>query len=572
MSLVTPGTAIERADLLALAQRAADIGCTGAYGDYPFHPIGGVDAPHWLTDLTNLHRDVVGRAMALCNPELASPLAPSIGCVSGPWIIPPGHPAFWVWGWGGPVLSFGGGDGIGPNLGRRAVGVKLWSRGVVTPLRIMTQIAPVFEFELDGETTVPASSSASWGYTRTAKTAGAFFVSVQVADTTTPETVDITFSGSPSALDVSTWGGGPVVTWLYDDESAVSHYSVSLSKRASWGTCLNGHESWGDGLGLAGNGDIYDRETGVSGDSIEVGYTVTGMTSEADYVVLSKGYSNSLDAGFAVSAHYGETTGDYPACEKPCVSNEAWFVSEENPVFMVTGDVRVNGVRRSGFENIGWIWADAYPPDPNNPPELHWEAKLWPVGWMRRSNSYAFPGQAAASGGQSVAVPLRASDGLWVQSDQVAEVEMDGVERLQPTATVVGGAEPCPVAIDFVSLTRRQPYGAKPEISVDLKCWRGTGGSRALVTLVNVKLPAGEIHKRVNLSELLPVFDSISIAHSNADLVTVRLGNRKAIGQIWWDIPGPPYILYAVGQISPEGVPADLVNDLVRICDAIDPP
>lgn len=587
MPIATPGHPIIQDNLKDLATLAAGIGCPPAgqpayrWDAYKLdeNDPNEVPARRWLTELTRLHADVSAAALGLCNASLASPLDPSVGCVSGPWIIPPGHSLFWVNGWGGPVLSFGDEGGVSPNLGRRAVGVKLWSRGVVTPMRVMCQVTPMFEFELDGETTVPASSTASWAYTRPAKTAGCFFVSVVVQDTTVsledtenPNYVDIKFSGSPEAMDVTEMPGSPQVLSSWDVDG-VTHYTIWRFKRGSWGTCLND--------GGSENHDIFNRESGITGQSFTVGYTVSGMTSESDYVQVDKGFSGQM-SGFSVSAHYGELDGGYPATEKAAISEDAWFVSEEDPVFKVTGDVLVNGVRRTGFGNICWLWCDAWFGPPENlpetwvAPETQWEAMLWPVGNMRRGAApgETFTGQAAPATGSDhgYAVPQCAADGLWVQSAADAELSMDtnGPRR----QTDCWGAALWRPAIDYVTLTRRKPYGTSPAVDVEIGCWRGAGEGREFTPLLTVTLPANVDRTRIDLvtlagfESLLPVYDNLSIGHTNADRVTVRLGNWKGIGENWEAINEPPWVRFRLGSVAADGTPARLVNDLEDLIGA----
>jgi hypothetical protein len=165
-----------------------------------------------------------------------------------------------------------------------------------------------------------------------------------------------------------------------------------------------------------------------------------------------------------------------------------------------------------------------------------------------------FPAQANAACGQAVAVPLLASDGLWCQGADLSEVLMDGIDRWQPGPwTPV--SEPCPAAIDYVEIVRRDTSGAMPEIEVEIGCWRGAVGARNFVAVASVILPASQARARAFLGALLPVMDNISVGYSQADKVSCRFGNWKAIGE-------PSGSPWTVGAFAVDGTPASLFNDI----------
>jgi hypothetical protein len=156
-----------------------------------------------------------------------------------------------------------------------------------------------------------------------------------------------------------------------------------------------------------------------------------------------------------------------------------------------------------------------------------------------------------------------AADGLWVQSAAVAERTMNSTTHRQ-TKTHISSLGWRP-AIDYVQLTRRKPYGTSAAVSVGLGCWRGEGAARAFETLLTVTLPANENRVRVPLDKLFPVFDNLSIGYTNADLVTVRLGNWKAISDST-DSYGQPT---RAGVSTADGTPCGVVNDLEALCRAL---
>ena len=175
---------------------------------------------------------------------------------------------------------------------------------------------------------------------------------------------------------------------------------------------------------------------------------------------------------------------------------------------------------------------------------------------MRRGGfcGETFPGQLPPTTSRDGphAVPQLAADGLWAQDagdgTTAVEIPMDEETRRQ---TWNNGAR---AAIDYVQITRRKPYGAVPAIETEIGCWRGTGWGREFIPLVALWLPSGELRQRVAIT-LLPVFDNISIGYTNADLVTVRLGNWKGISDFaeGYPIRCPPWSGGVLPMVRPPG-------------------
>ena len=561
------GTPIVQGDLAALAALAAQIDCPPAgqpayrWDPYKLDPEdeNEVAIRRWLTELTRLRTDVLARAVVMMDTitdlSRAAYMDPAAGVVSGPWLVPAGHE--WFFDYGGTAVLAGSmaGSGAGYNLGRSALGVKLWSRGVATPFRVYGSFAPIFDFQLvtpdDDGTGYPGGGegggTATWSYSRPAHTQGCYYLTGYWEAVSSSGAAYISLAGSTAGYTLEEQWRTVSEPYEKDGETVVD---VSAGYFAWWGECANPE----------GDRDLFVPGTGPEGSS----FTFAWQASPKGQVYFVADGQPNGNKGFFFDAVYGVAGSAYAATPQPAVSEDVWYATQEVPALTVTRTVRSHGLvgtPTGGFSNTSSLAAVPLPATPQTPAETWWQASLWPVPTMRRGGMVGetFPGQNQAP---YPAVSQVAADGLWVQSAADAERTMDPADHHQTEAHLYNlGWRP---AVDYVQITRRQPYGTAPEVTTQIGCFRGAGAAREFVPLVTATLPAGALRQRVGI-HLLPVFDNLSIGYTNAALVTVRLGNWKAIGTSV-DGNGHPQ---PVGITSVDGTPAGVVNDLESLCRAL---
>lgn len=560
---VIPGHPILESELTALGDAAAAL--TG--GSYTFEAYGSPSERRWLTQLSLLFQEVfaagVDRICTAIYPARTSWMDPAAGCVSGPWIVPWGHPWFFDISNTPRLTGVFGGDNVsgGYNLGRTALDCALWSKGEATPFRVCAfGFPPIFDFQLatpdDDENGyqggAESGGTATWSYPRASYTQGSFSLVGYWTAVSSSGAAYISLAGSTAGYTLEeSWR---TVSDPYEKDGQTV-YDVVAAYFVFWGTCINPE----------GNRDLFERGTGPLGTSFTFQWAAS---ADGKCYFPADGQPNGNGFFYADSLYTGGS-------QAASISRELWYLTRESVAFGVQRNVRSHGITgtpTTAFSNTVALFAEALPSNPSAPAETHWQAKLWPVtGRSRGGAVLTFPGQALAGAGQTVAVPWNAADGLWCQPVGEAEWEMDGTTRYQPgpwSPLSLSGM----VAIDYVQITRKKPYGAMPAVDVDIGCWRGAEGSRTFSTVLTVTLPASETHARIDLvtltgfENLLPLFGNVSIGYqSDGDLVTVRLGN-------WKPITAPSGSPWTVGLVSADGTPAGIYNDLEAFIEAATPP